>query len=84
MLGGDPVKSKQYFEAAIRQGEGHFDIAKVLFAKYYAVAVQDPALFKQLNEQVLASQDKTADVRLANEVAKLKAKRLMEKMNELF
>lgn len=84
MLGGDPAKSKQYFETAIRQTQGHFLIADVLYAQYYAVAIQDPALFKTLDEQVLRSTDETPDVRLANEVAKLKAKRLMEKSNDLF
>ena len=84
MLGGDPAKSKRYFESAMREEGGHFQIANVLYARYYAVAVQDQDLFKRLNQEVLASQDAAPDVRLANAVAKLKAKSLLEKANDLF
>jgi hypothetical protein len=84
MMGGDPVKSKQYFDAAAKEDQNHFLITKVLCAKYYAVAIQNRALFTSLNTEVISSTDATPDVRLANEVAKLKAKHLLEKINELF
>lgn len=84
MLGGDPVKSKQYFEAAIKDSQGHFMTTKVLYAKYYAVAVQNRELFTGLNTEVISVNDPAPDVRLANEVAKLKAKALLERVNELF
>ena len=83
-LGGDPAKSKQYFDAAVKDDQNHFLIAKVLCAKYYAVAVQNRALFTSLNTEVISSTDATPDVRLANEVAKLKAQHLLGKINELF
>lgn len=84
MLGGDPAKSKQYFEAAIKDSQGHFLMAKVLYAKYYAVAIQNRAIFTNLNAEVISVIDVTPDVRLANEVAKLKAQRLLKKIDELF
>jgi len=84
MMGGDPAKSKEYFETAWKDSSSHFLMAKVLEAKYYAVAIQDKQLFTKLNSEVLTATDATPDVRLANEVAKLKAKQLLEKINELF
>lgn len=84
MMGGDPAKSKQYFDAAVKDDQNHFLIAKVLYAKYYAVAVQNRALFTSLNTEVISSTDVTPNDRLANEVAKLKAQHLLGKINELF
>lgn len=84
MLGGDPGKSKTHFEAAIEAGRGRFLIAKVLYARYYAVAVQDRELFRKLNGEVAAASEDAPELRLANAVAKLKAKRLLEKTNDLF
>jgi len=48
------------------------------------VAVQNRRLFTSLNTEVLSVADVTPDVRLANEVAKIKAKALLEKTNDLF
>ncbi|MBI3550530.1 MAG: hypothetical protein HY078_15945 [Elusimicrobia bacterium] len=84
ILGGDPAKSKIHFEAALKASGGKFLLTKTLFAQYYAVAAQDQAMFKQLNEEVLAAGDVLPEARLANEVAKMKSKKLLEKTNELF
>lgn len=84
ILGGDPEKAKAFFDSAVAATGGRFLTAKVLYAQYYAVAAQDRELFKALNEEVLASSDDFPQARLANAVAKLKAKRLLEKTDELF
>ncbi|HVE12833.1 MAG TPA: TRAP transporter TatT component family protein [Elusimicrobiota bacterium] len=85
MAGGDPDKGKAHFEAALARSKGKFLMAKVLYARYYAVAALDEALFRRLNEEVLAaSGEDLPQARLTNEVAKLKAKKLLEKTNELF
>ena len=84
MLGGDPEKSKAHFEAAIKATGGRFLTAKTLYAQYYAVAAQDPGLFRELNEAVLKANESWPEARLANAVAKIKSKRLLEKQNELF
>ena len=60
-------------------------INSFLFAKTYAVQNQDRDLFeKLLNEILEAPDDLFAEERLANEVAKLKAKRLLESIDDLF
>ena len=84
MLGGDPAKSKAHFESALKAGGGRFLLAKVLYAATYAVAVQDQELFKRLLDEVLASSPELPEARLANAVAKVKAKRLLERINDLF
>ena len=84
MLGGDPARAKAHFEAALAASGGRFLTAKLLYAQYYAVAAQDADLFKRLNGEVLAESPDLPEARLANAVAKLKAKRLLEKTDELF
>ena len=58
--------------------------AKLRYARYYAVATQDEELFKTLLGEVIESSAELPKARLANAVAKLKAKRLLEKTHDLF
>lgn len=84
MLGGDPAQSLANFESAIKATGGEFLMAKVLCAQYYAVATQDAELFKRLLGEVLEAQPKLPKARLANAVAKQRARRLLEKTDDLF
>ena len=60
-------------------------MAKVIYAKTYAVQKQDLGLFKKLLGEVL---DAPADIlpgqQLANAVAKRKARKLLESADDLF
>jgi hypothetical protein len=83
MLGGDPEKSRYHFEKSLALTGNRFLLSRVLYAKTYAVQVQDKKLFaEQLNTVIKGNI--LPEQRLANEVAKVKAKRLMEMANELF
>ncbi|MFA5140560.1 MAG: TRAP transporter TatT component family protein [Elusimicrobiota bacterium] len=85
IAGGDPEKSKAHFDAALSRGGGRYLTAGLLCAKYYAATVLDEALFRNLLKSVLeAPADALPEARLANEVAKLKAKKLLEKTDDLF
>lgn len=85
MLGGDPEKSRHHFEKSLALTDNRFLLSRVLYAKTYAVQVQDKELFaEQLNTVIKSSGNILPEQRLANEVAKQKAIRLMEKANELF
>jgi hypothetical protein len=85
MLGGKPEKAKEYFEKCLSISNGNFLLAKLFYAKTYAVQVQDQPLFESLLKQIdEASLDALPDVRLANAVAKQKAKRLSGRTNDLF
>ncbi len=84
-LGGEPEKARQHFEKCLSLGGGKFLLAYVFYAKPYAVQVQDRELFQKLLKKVEeASPDILPEQRLANMIAKRKAKRLLENINEYF
>ena len=84
-LGGNPQKAKEYFEKGLTINGGKFLMTQLYYAKTYAVATQDQSLFESLLKQVEeASPDILPEARLANMVAKQKARRLLARENELF
>lgn len=84
ILGGDPEKAKAHFELALKgAGEG-FLLNRFMYAKMAAVAAQDAGLFENLLNAVLTAEPKDGSTRLPDEVAKIKAKKLLEKKDELF
>ena len=85
LLGGDPEKAKIYFDSAQRLTEGKYLMAYFLEAKTLAVALQDRALFESLLTKVKASPaGLMPEARLSDEIAKLKAATLLEKINDFF
>jgi hypothetical protein len=85
MLGGDSVRSRQHFERALRINGGKFLMTDVYFARSYAVQTLNEPLFDEL----LATVDRTSlDVlprfRLANAIAKKKAKLWQARKADLF
>ncbi len=85
MLGGNPDKARQHFDLCLKLVERKYLIAQLLYAKIYAVQVQDRELFKKLLNEVLeAPADILPEQRLANAVAKMKAQTLLETADELF
>lgn len=85
MLGGRPEQARQHFERALELTERKYLIIQVMYAKTLAVQTQDKELFtKLLNEVVEAPEGAPPDQRLANEVARLKAKQLLEDVDVLF
>jgi tetratricopeptide (TPR) repeat protein len=84
-LGGNPDKSKEYFEKCLALNGGKFLMAQLYYAKTYAVATQDQQLFESLLKQIEdASPDILPEARLANVIAKKKALRLLAQESELF
>lgn len=74
MFGGNPDKSKQFFDKAISDYGRKFLMAIMLKAQVYAVQTQDPVLFETLlNEVIAADASALPEQRLANEVAKQRA-----------
>jgi hypothetical protein len=85
MLGGSTEKSKAYFDDAVKFSEGRFVTAQVLYAKHYAVAVQDRALYESLLKTVLGFPiAEFREQRLSNTIAQRKAKKLLEGIDEHF
>ena len=85
ILGGDPEKSKHHFERNLELTGNKFLITQMLYAKTYAVQTQNRKLFERLLKTVLETPaDVLPEQRLANEVAKLKAQKLLEAADDLF
>lgn len=85
MLGGNPEKARFHFEKNMELTERRFLLTPFFYAKTYAVQFQDRELFERLLREVLQTpSDILPEQRLANEVAKLKAKRLLNRADDLF
>jgi tetratricopeptide (TPR) repeat protein len=85
ILGGDLEKARAHFEKALRINGGKFLMTYVYYARSVAVQAQDEALFEELLGKVLkAPDDILPRARLANQVAKRKAKLLLSRKSELF
>jgi tetratricopeptide (TPR) repeat protein len=85
ILGGNPEQAKANFEKSLSLTKRRFLINSFLYAKTYAVQSQDSDLFKKLLNEILeAPDDLFPEERLANAVAKLKAKALLESIDDLF
>lgn len=85
LFGGDPELSRQHFERALRINGGKFLMTHVYYARSCAVQIQDESLFDSL----LATVDRTPldvfpKMRLANAIAKKKAKLLEARKSDLF
>jgi len=85
MLGGRPEEAKAHFERALELTGGRFLTARLYYAEFYARQAQDRALFEsQLHAILDAPDDILPEMRLANEVAKRKARRLLARVDEWF
>ena len=85
ILGGNPDLARKHFERCLEINQGRFLMAKLFYAKFYAVQVQDRELFHRLLQEILdAPADILPEQRLANVLAKQKARALLAKEDELF
>lgn len=84
-LGGKPEKGKEQFDAAWHLTGERFLLAKVLFAKQYAVQTQNRALFHETLVKVLQTDPAIwPEQRLANEIAQRRARRYLNMEKEWF
>ncbi|MDP8239172.1 MAG: TRAP transporter TatT component family protein [Candidatus Hatepunaea meridiana] len=85
MLGGNPEKSRQYFEDANKADGEYFLWGKLLYARYYAVQVLDKELYVTLlNDVINGAPNEPDDLGLINKIAIIKAKELLKEVDELF
>lgn len=85
MFGGDYAKAKIHFEWAHKITRGQYLMTHVLNARWYAVAVQDRELYKQLLTKVVEEPAGVLpEARLTDEAAKKKAAALLEKIDDFF
>jgi hypothetical protein len=84
-LGGRPERARENFDRAVAASQGRFLMTYVLYARSYAVQVQDEALFQDLLGRVVnASADVLPEQRLANAVAKKRARQLLAARGDYF
>jgi tetratricopeptide (TPR) repeat protein len=84
-MGGDPEKAYKHFQKAFKLSGSKLLVMQLMYAKFYAVQIQDKALFvKTLSEIIATPVNSFPERNLANEVAKRKAKDLLEKADTLF
>ena len=84
MLGGKPEKSRYHFEKALEITKSKYLLARLIFAKTYAVQSQNRDLFEfQLQTVLQSPPDLFPEQRLANQVARKKAAELLEQIDEL-
>jgi tetratricopeptide (TPR) repeat protein len=85
MLGGDPDLARGYFERALNINKGKFLMTDVYYARSVALQTLDEELFNKLLKTVEeTSIEVLPEFRLANAIAKKKAKLLLSKKDELF
>lgn len=85
LLGGNPKEALQRFTAARQATQDRYLMNSVMEARWYAVAVQDKALFKSLLDAVAAAPvGALPEARLTDEAAKRKASVLLEKIDDYF
>lgn len=84
MFGGNPAKSKEYFEKALSGKGSKFLMTKYEYAKMAATADLDEELFERLLKEIASAELEEGPERLPNEAAKIKAKKLLEEKDEIF
>ncbi len=84
MMGGSAEKAREAFEAAARISGGRFLMTDVFFAQYYAPLAGDRELFESTLRRVLDTPpDIDPEIRLMNELARERARRLLDAVDEI-
>jgi len=84
LFGGSLETARGYYDKALEVCKRRNHLILLSYAKVYAVAKQDRALFVKLLREILDSPDLGSDVRMANKVARHRAKRYIKKVNDWF
>ena len=83
-FGGDLTKAKKHFDQSLAI-EPNYLGTKVLMAQYYATKKQDPELFRQLLEEVLAADPNSIpELYPEQKLDQANAQKLLDKVDDLF
>ncbi|HEX4459906.1 MAG TPA: TRAP transporter TatT component family protein [Polyangia bacterium] len=84
-IGGDPDLGQKFFQEAIDATGGKYLMARVMYARFFGVITQDRPLFEKKLKEVLAEPvDIYPQQRLANTLAKKRAKRYLDHVEDYF
>ena len=84
LFGGNLETARAYYDRALEVCKRRNHLIVLSYAKVYAVAKQDRALFLKLLHEVLDTPDLGSDIRMTNKVARHRAKRYIKKVNDWF
>ena len=84
IAGGDMAKSKMHFDESIKRAPGYL-ATRNLFAEFYATKAEDKEAFqRELNFVINSPDDVQPELVAETQAEKKKAKRMLDKMEELF
>lgn len=85
MLGGNPKEADWHFKQAFEISDSKYLMWKYLYAKFYAVQIQDRELFVSTLQEVISSPENLLpEKNFVNEAARMKSKILLAEADELF
>ncbi len=85
MFGGNPQKAQFHFDEAFDISESKFLLWHFQYARYYATLIKDKELFiSTLNKVISAPDDLFPENSFVNEIAKMKAKKLLLEADAYF
>lgn len=85
LMGGDTEKAKFHFEKNLELTENKFLLTHLFYAKTYAIQNQDKELFVRLLNIVLETPlDVLPEKKMINKVAKVKAQKLLDEVDNFF
>lgn len=82
--GRDLEKARAHFERSMEIAGPDYLLARVTFAEFYARYAFDQELFEKTLRDVLAAEPKRPEFTMMNQAAQQRAKRLLEKTEDLF
>ncbi|MFZ5570739.1 MAG: TRAP transporter TatT component family protein [Thermodesulfobacteriota bacterium] len=84
-LGGQPELAKAHFDKAFEISGNKYLVFHFLYARFYAVQLQDQALFEKTLQQIIdAPPGLMPEKNLVNEIAREKARKLIAQADEFF
>ncbi len=85
MFGGQPEKSRDHFERALKIADRHFLLTHISYAETYARLTYNRELFENLLNEVLNdSHNEIQELNASNLLAKKRARRLLEQIDDYF
>jgi tetratricopeptide (TPR) repeat protein len=84
LFGGDLEKARSYYDQALVQCNRRNHLILLSYAKVYAVAKQDRALFLKLLREIMDAPDLGPDIRMSNKIARHRAKRYLKHVDDWF
>lgn len=83
-FGGRPESSREHFEKALLLSERRFLLTQVYYAETYARMSYNRDLFEKLLKEVMDAPEAINEMSSANQLAKLKAARLLGEIDDTF